>query len=963
MNEKYKIPKEYIDFLYNGCVAFFPKIFFPDEEKQPAIFYSGVDKEKFTEFIKKITNETDYEKAVLKIREWKIAIDKGEDIESNIPVNLKELVESLEKEEERINKVKIPTPTSQQKTIKEEVSPPSQTSTPPQTKETNIPPIEDILLTSPIPQVTNKEGMNEVKSSTPTSQQKTIKKEFAPPSQPTKETEIPSIEIEEVLLTSQIPQPTVKLTKEQQKIIKMAQENPQQFADELTQRIIETSKLNENNPLEIESAKTVAQIFTLKLIDLDPKSNEIIVDSSPFDVLAFFSNPERKELISLIPDEEKRKEISQTAIEILASMEKDSTLATNLVNKATGLGDWSPFFIPPTIRPLSIVSKEEEPQINDLVNLNFKNFMQQITTFQTIKERIRESVIDENTYNQLTKSERIKLEEEIQKATQKMFASSRALQFIKKREKKSLLTSFNNNIEEFQIGWLNSKLSSIGINIPETNNFAVNNLNFGNFSSPNIIKSPIFQFAFDKVIQKIPAVTKLKTVVNGLTTKLSTKIAAKAAATKLGAALASNAIPVVGQIISAISLALSVKDIATLIKKWVKENEDKIPFVIGSLLIGGFAFTGAPVLLIGGVGVITIANRVAIGSFIGATLAALGNAVLGSILIPMLIVFVGLPILVAIILFIINSGAYVYPPSTKQASLSPGAIVNEYIDVKKLAYSEKYPGKGKSFQLDFENSDLPLEITYEITITAKKGTLTNIKIEENCNVTKKNSIPNCPPANPSIPDGRQISEISPTTPYVFTYKKTFNKPDFEDSLIIDTITVTADTPEEKNVSFAGSASVRIGNPPEECPNNSWPIENNGGLNLVTQGPLAPGCSHETLKQAIDIGVSIGNRVVATHGGDVTVGYSSCVGKYVMISSTCNSVSFYSLYGHLQAVEVNTGQKVTKGQLIGISGNTGRCTTGPHLHFEFRSSSNIPAVQTPYLIRNIPIGCCTISSCN
>ncbi|UCF68736.1 MAG: M23 family metallopeptidase, partial [Acidobacteriota bacterium] len=38
------------------------------------------------------------------------------------------------------------------------------------------------------------------------------------------------------------------------------------------------------------------------------------------------------------------------------------------------------------------------------------------------------------------------------------------------------------------------------------------------------------------------------------------------------------------------------------------------------------------------------------------------------------------------------------------------------------------------------------------------------------------------------------------------------------------------------------------------------------------------------------------------------------------------------YGHLSAIKARTGQKLTRGDVIGLVGNTGR-STAPHLHYE------------------------------
>lgn len=81
---------------------------------------------------------------------------------------------------------------------------------------------------------------------------------------------------------------------------------------------------------------------------------------------------------------------------------------------------------------------------------------------------------------------------------------------------------------------------------------------------------------------------------------------------------------------------------------------------------------------------------------------------------------------------------------------------------------------------------------------------------------------------------------------------------------------------------------------------------------------------------IDIAGDIGDPVLAAQDGEViTVDQKGARGKYIVIK---HSNGLETWYMHLHGMNVSTGEKVRKGQQIGMLGNTGR-STGPHLHFQ------------------------------
>ncbi|WP_309049852.1 LysM peptidoglycan-binding domain-containing M23 family metallopeptidase [Streptomyces sp.] len=84
----------------------------------------------------------------------------------------------------------------------------------------------------------------------------------------------------------------------------------------------------------------------------------------------------------------------------------------------------------------------------------------------------------------------------------------------------------------------------------------------------------------------------------------------------------------------------------------------------------------------------------------------------------------------------------------------------------------------------------------------------------------------------------------------------------------------------------------------------------------------------------DFIASSGTTVRAVGAGTVvSAGWSGAYGNEVVIQHADGN---YSQYAHLSSLAVSAGQSVSGGQQIGLSGSTGN-STGPHLHFEIRTS--------------------------
>jgi murein DD-endopeptidase MepM/ murein hydrolase activator NlpD len=88
---------------------------------------------------------------------------------------------------------------------------------------------------------------------------------------------------------------------------------------------------------------------------------------------------------------------------------------------------------------------------------------------------------------------------------------------------------------------------------------------------------------------------------------------------------------------------------------------------------------------------------------------------------------------------------------------------------------------------------------------------------------------------------------------------------------------------------------------------------------------------------LDFAAPQGTPIYATANGRVkTSGYSSGgYGNHVVID---HGYGYETLYGHMVRVKARAGQQVTRGEIIGYVGTTGK-STGPHCHYEVHKNGN------------------------
>jgi len=106
--------------------------------------------------------------------------------------------------------------------------------------------------------------------------------------------------------------------------------------------------------------------------------------------------------------------------------------------------------------------------------------------------------------------------------------------------------------------------------------------------------------------------------------------------------------------------------------------------------------------------------------------------------------------------------------------------------------------------------------------------------------------------------------------------------------------------------------------------SAWPLTEVG---YVTQPLIAGGAGEHP---GLDIAVATDSYIRASGGGRVLrIGEDPIYGLFIVLD---HGGGYQTVYAHASLILVDQGQEIRRGEVIGLTGSSGR-STAPHLHFE------------------------------
>lgn len=123
----------------------------------------------------------------------------------------------------------------------------------------------------------------------------------------------------------------------------------------------------------------------------------------------------------------------------------------------------------------------------------------------------------------------------------------------------------------------------------------------------------------------------------------------------------------------------------------------------------------------------------------------------------------------------------------------------------------------------------------------------------------------------------------------------------------------------------------------------WPVR--GWVTSSFGLRTSPFTGKLVMHNGLDISAHRGTPVVATADGTVQrAHFDNDLGRGIFIRHDYGKVT---IYGHMDKMVVLKNQTVSRGDVIGYVGSTGK-STGPHLHYEVRIN-NVPVDPTRYIL--------------
>jgi len=141
-----------------------------------------------------------------------------------------------------------------------------------------------------------------------------------------------------------------------------------------------------------------------------------------------------------------------------------------------------------------------------------------------------------------------------------------------------------------------------------------------------------------------------------------------------------------------------------------------------------------------------------------------------------------------------------------------------------------------------------------------------------------------------------------------------------------------------SIPYSAGGAEHVSGQPGDLPLLAWPLSG------VVSSPfgMRDGRPHE----GIDIAVEEGTPVRVSAGGRII--FAGPRGTYGLAVIVDHGGGMRTLYAHCSRLLVTEGKNVDAGDIIALSGNTGR-STGPHLHLEVLKNG-VPLDPLPYLER-------------